>query len=55
MIFSQDSLGIFRAFSLETNEWTCITAGGNVDPKKMWVIGIKDYQLIYWRTNDSDP
>ena len=55
MLFSQDTLGVFRAYSLETNEWTCITADRNVDPKKMWIVGVKDYQLIYWKTNDSDP
>lgn len=57
MIFSQDSLGIFRAFSLERSDWTTIAVSGLEDARRAWAIGASNQELIYWRTSqeDSEP
>lgn len=39
MLFSQDSYGFIRAYSLEANEWTSLEPNFN-ELKRMWIIGI---------------
>ena len=41
MIFSQDTFGAIRAYSLETNEWTPLVMDALADPKKAWVVGFE--------------
>ena len=26
-----------------------------IDTKKLWIVGIKNYKLLYWKTTDSSP
>jgi chromosome transmission fidelity protein 4 len=54
MLFSQDSNGFVRAYSLETNEWTSLIVNNFPDSKKMWIVGMKNYQIYYWRTTDTE-
>lgn len=55
MIFSQDSAGTFRAFSLERSDWTTISISGIEDTRRVWAIGASNQELIYWRTSNEDP
>lgn len=51
MIIAQDSTGGLKAFSLERNDWTTLAITGLEDTRRAWIIGSKDYELIYWRTS----
>ena len=55
MIFSQDSIGVVRAFSLETSEWTQICVENIEEIRKVWIIGIKNYAINFWKITDVDP
>lgn len=46
---------MMRAFSLETSEWTQISVDEVEGIRKVWVIGIKDHMVNYWKTTDADP
>ena len=54
MIITQDSTGGLKAFSLERNDWTSLSVTGMEDTRRAWIIGAKDYELIYWRTSSED-
>jgi hypothetical protein len=54
MIISQDTLGNLKVFSLERNDWTTVSITGIDDTRKAWIIGCKDYELIYWKTSQTD-
>lgn len=55
MIFSQDTVGVIRAFSLETSEWTPISVDNIEEIRKVWLIGIKNHTANFWKTTDTDP
>lgn len=42
MLFSQDSLGTLRAFSLERGDWTPVSLVGLEDSRKAWFIGVSN-------------
>jgi hypothetical protein len=53
LIFSKDSAGAVRAYSLDANEWTPLHAESVADQKKSWVIGFREYCMLYWRTTET--
>lgn len=55
MIFSQDNYGIIRAYSFEAKEWTSLYFDGLQDTRKAWIVGFKNYEVVFWRTTDSEP
>lgn len=55
MLFSQDSSGNIRAFSLERGDWTSIAISGLEDSRKAWIIGVAHHDLIYWKISNEDP
>ena len=55
MLFSQDSTGEMRAFSIETNEWTSVYPDAADTTGKFWAIGVDSYKLTYWKTTKTDP
>ena len=55
MLISQDTSGTLRAFSLERADWTTIAPEGLEDSRKAWIIGIRNHQLLYWKTSSEDP
>jgi len=55
MLFSQDSSGNIRALNLESNEWTSLSVSEIEEHRKVWPIGITNYELLFWKTTDEDP
>ena len=55
MLLSQDTTGTMRAFSLERGDWTTVSLVGLEDPRKAWVIGFKNQEVIFWKTSNEDP
>jgi hypothetical protein len=55
MIFSKDSGGNIRAYSLEANEWTHVLSENSNDNRKTWIIGFKEYCMVYWKTTETEP
>ena len=57
MIFSQDTVGVVRCFSMETNQWTRVVVQ-NIEEHlqhKIWIISFGNYCVDYWRISDQDP
>lgn len=55
MLFTQDTNNIIRCLSLETNVWTTVGVKNVEDNRKLWMLGVKNYQVHFWKTSDSDP
>ena len=52
MLFSQDSTGQMRVYSLQTNEWSKVYLKNTTDPRRVWMVGVSNYVLHFWKTTD---
>lgn len=55
MLISQDSTGFIRVYSLETNTWTNVIVENVDDLRRIWLLGMNDYKLVYWRCTELNP
>lgn len=55
MLISQDSTGFVRVYSLETNTWTSVIVENVDDIRRIWLLGMNDYKLVFWRTSELNP
>lgn len=51
MLLSHDDAGVVRVYSLEHNSWINVIVEGADDTRRIWLLGMRDYQLIYWKTS----
>jgi hypothetical protein len=50
MLISQDTNGEIRVYNLEYNSWTGVIVDGIEDTRRIWILGMQNYKLVYWRT-----
>jgi chromosome transmission fidelity protein 4 len=52
MIISQDSMGGLRAFNLATKIWSNFQVEQLPYSRRVWIVGMVNYKLKYWKTTE---
>lgn len=55
MLLTQDDAGWVRAYSLEHNSWVPVVVENVNDTRRIWLLGMKDYKLVFWKTSEINP
>jgi hypothetical protein len=55
MLVAQDDAGYIRVYNLENNTWTSVIVEGVEDTRRIWLLGMHNFQLVYWRTSELNP
>lgn len=55
MLISHDSAGYIRVYNIEYNTWSSVFVDLIEDTRRIWLLGMKNYQLIFWNTSELNP
>lgn len=55
MLVTHDDAGYIRVYNLENNTWTSVIVEGVEDTRRIWLLGMQNYQIVYWKTSELNP
>ncbi len=50
MIFTQDTSMNLKAYSFESNSWTSISLDNTPSTRRIWLVGVTNYEMKFWKT-----